>query len=101
MPDPDNGSSLSDSGSAADTQYANKPPEQAATPCQKKTWVAIELVDADGNPVPDEPYRLQLPDGKIVEGTLDSKGTAGVENIDPGDCKVCFPRLDGQVWRPL
>jgi type VI secretion system secreted protein VgrG len=101
MPEPDNGSTLSQSGSAADDQYANKPPDESAAPCKKKTWVGIELVDEEGKPVPGEPYRLQLPDGRILEGTLDAQGTAGADGIDPGECKVCFPRLDGQIWRPL
>ena len=33
--------------------------------------VVIELVDVDNNPVPFEPYRIKLPDGKVQTRTLD------------------------------
>jgi type VI secretion system secreted protein VgrG len=66
----------------------------------KKSWIEIVLKDADGNPVPGEHYRVTLPDGTTLdEGTLDENGLARVDNIDPGSCKVTFPRLDGKTWK--
>jgi hypothetical protein len=68
---------------------------------QKRSWIEIELVDKKNKPVPGEPYRVTLPDGeKVVTGTLDEKGFARVEDIDPGTCKVTFPRLEKQAWKP-
>lgn len=65
----------------------------------KKHWIEIELVDEEGQPVPGEPYRITLPDGTTVaDGTLDAKGWARVDNIDPGSCKVTFPNLDKEAW---
>jgi type VI secretion system secreted protein VgrG len=65
----------------------------------KKSWIEIQLFDQDGDPVPGERYRVTLPDGTtIAEGTLDEKGFAKVKNIDPGNCKITFPRLDGRAW---
>ncbi len=65
----------------------------------KKHWIEIELVDEDGNPVPGEPYKITLPDGTTVaDGTLNEKGWARVENIDPGTCEVTFPTLDKETW---
>ena len=67
----------------------------------KKNWIAIRLRDERGDPVPGEFYRITLPDGStLCEGTLDEKGFARVEGIDPGTCKVSFPRLDRDAWKP-
>ena len=101
MPQQDGASPLSDSGSAADKGFAEKPPSQTVKECGDKTWVTIELLNEDGNPVGGEAYILELPDGTVMEGNLDESGKAGVNNIDPGQCKICFPRFDGRVWRPL
>ncbi len=66
---------------------------------KKKSWIEIELVDEDNNPVPGERYKITLPDGKtLAEGTLDEKGFARVDGIDPGTCKITFPRLDKDAW---
>jgi type VI secretion system secreted protein VgrG len=68
---------------------------------QKKHWIEIKLVDQDENPVPGERYKITLPDGTTVaSGTLDDKGWARVDNIDPGTCKVTFPNLDKDAWEP-
>ena len=66
---------------------------------KKKSWIEIELVDEDKNPVPGEKYRITLPDGETVaEGTLDDKGSTRVDGIDPGTCKITFPELDKDAW---
>jgi uncharacterized Zn-binding protein involved in type VI secretion len=64
----------------------------------KKSWVEIAMVDTEGNPVPFESYRVQLPDGSTVEGALDEKGQARIEGIDPGNCEITFPDLDRELW---
>ena len=66
----------------------------------KDSWIEIELVDQEGQPMAGEPYRILLPDGSAVRGVLDKNGEARVEGIDPGDCKVTFPQRDGRAWRP-
>jgi type VI secretion system secreted protein VgrG len=67
---------------------------------EQKTFVGIQLVDKQGNPVPGARYRIVLPDGKRVEGVLDSEGKARVDGIDPGTCQVSFPDIDGREWGP-
>ncbi len=63
-------------------------------------WVGIRLKDDEGNPIPNEPFRIKLPDGTIVEGTLDSEGKAEIHGIPAGQCQVCFPQIDKDLWRP-
>jgi uncharacterized Zn-binding protein involved in type VI secretion len=70
-----------------------------ATPAKRKTWIEIELLKADGMPVPYERYRIVAPDGEIVEGCTDGKGLARLSGIDPGTCNITFPTLDKEVWR--
>jgi hypothetical protein len=56
-------------------------------------------VGEDKEPVPGKAYKITLPDGETVaEGTLDDKGFARVEGIDPGTCKITFPELDKDAW---
>jgi type VI secretion system secreted protein VgrG len=68
---------------------------------EKEHWIEIELLDEEGQPIAGEPYRITLVDGTTVaDGTLDEKGRARVDNIDPGTCKVTFPDLDKDGWEP-
>jgi hypothetical protein len=61
--------------------------------------VVIELVDKDGNPVPFEPYRIKLPDGRVETRTLDRFGRDRITGIrEAGQCMVCFHRRDASVW---
>ena len=66
----------------------------------KKSWIKIELKDEEGEPVAGERFRVTLPDGQtLAEGTTDTNGKAKVSNIDPGNCKITFPFLDGRAWK--
>jgi hypothetical protein len=62
------------------------------------TWIELELMDASGNPVPNESYKITMPDGSIKYGRLDRKGTARIEKLQPGSCQVTFPDRDEEVW---
>src|SRR5881227_2766391 len=80
---------------------SNAPTHDPNSPEAKKKphWIEINLVDEEGQPVPGEPYVITLPDGSTVaDGTLDQKGFARVDGIDPGTCKVTFPNLDKEAW---
>jgi len=74
--------------------------EETVSP-NKKSWIAIKLVDQDGEPVPGEEYRITLPDGSTVEGDLDKGGFARVNGIDPGTCQVSFPTIDRNDWNRI
>jgi len=74
----------------------SKPGEDKDKP---KGWIAIKMLDEDGNPVVGLAYRIVLPDGETAAtGTLDEKGAARVEGFEPGSCKVSFPSLDRDAW---
>ncbi|MFO0614314.1 MAG: hypothetical protein U0414_17130 [Polyangiaceae bacterium] len=66
---------------------------------EKKTWIEIVLRDEDGAPVPNEPYVLTLVSGEKRKGSLDERGFARIDGIDPGTCDVTFPKIDGREWR--
>ena len=74
-------------------------PDTPVSP-EKTHWIAIELVDELGKHVPYEDYRITLPDGTIVEGSLDRRGRAKITGIDSGTCKISFPTLDQEIWEP-
>jgi type VI secretion system secreted protein VgrG len=68
---------------------------------EEKSWIEIELVDEEDNPVPGEKYKVTLPNGKVAQGTLDSKGFAHIGGIDPGTCQITFPNLDKDAWEKI
>lgn len=62
----------------------------------------IELIDADEQPVPGEPFRVKLPDGSVETGTLDDEGKAYITGIErAGTCKVCFYERDAGAWSQI
>jgi hypothetical protein len=60
---------------------------------RQTTWIGIQLLDERGRPMAKEHYRIELPDGSIIDGTLDPQGCARHDGIDPGTCFVTFPDL--------
>ncbi|MEN6426758.1 MAG: type VI secretion system tip protein VgrG [Phycisphaerales bacterium] len=77
-------------------KYGSTPTKAHKPDSQKKSWIEIELVDEEGNPVPGERYEVQLPDGSVAQGCLDHEGKARVEGIDDGNAEVRFPDLDNR-----
>lgn len=77
------------------TMGASGVPEK---PKEKKAWIEIILVDAEGKPVPGAKYRITPPGGTPTEGTLNEHGQAGLYQIEPGNCKITFPDLDKDAW---
>ena len=77
-----------------------KPPKDSeSSGTQVKTWIAIRVLDEDGNPVCDVPYSVTLPDGSIMTGALDDQGFARFDDIDPGQCQVSFPEIHAKEWK--
>jgi hypothetical protein len=76
----------------------HKAPESDEEKARKKSWIEIELVDKETKPVAGERYKITLPDETLAEGTLDEKGFARVEGIEPGTCRITFPDLEKSSW---
>ena len=81
--------------SHVDEMKEEKPEDQEPT-----HWIEIKLQNPDGKPVPDEEYRVKLPDETIQSGRLDDEGKARIEGIPPGQCEVNFPQIHGDEWEP-
>jgi hypothetical protein len=64
-----------------------------------KTWIAFQLVDDEGKPVPNTVYKVTLTDGSVVTGTLNEQGLVRFDEIDPGQCQITFPEIDAQEWK--
>ncbi len=78
----------------------HKPPKTQEEKEKKKNWIEIVLRDDKGKPKAGEPYKVILPDGTTAaEGTLDEKGFARVNGIEPGSCKISFPKRDKSCWK--
>jgi len=58
-----------------------------------KDYVEIELLDGDGNPVPDAEYILYLSNGEVRRGRLDGNGYKKEENTPIGPSEVEFLNL--------
>lgn len=43
-------------------------------------------------------FRITMPYGTVHEGRLDVNGFVRIDGIDPGECEVEFPDLDGREW---
>lgn len=75
------------------------PPPPARKPkAVKEGWIEIEVVDEAGEPREGDAYRLKLPDGRVLEGTIGSKGLIAVHGIDPGNAELTITSLDAGAW---
>ena len=92
----------SKSGKYGTAQVKPYKPATKQDKAKKPSWIEIELVDMKDNPIPGQAYKIILADGETVaEGTLDDKGLARLDGIDPGTCKITFPDLDKDAWEKV
>jgi hypothetical protein len=81
---------------------AKKPPKKSdSSDAAVKTWIAFQLIDEDGDPVPNVAYSATLPDGSVMTGSLDDQGAVRFDDIDPGECKFSFPEIHAREWKPV
>ena len=74
---------------------------QAGDKLRLRSWIEVQLVGEDGKPIPYVKYAIILPGGATRSGTLDENGSARVDGIPAGTCKVSFPDLDQDAWTPV
>jgi len=55
-----------------------------------KDFIRIELKDGEGNPVPNEKYKIHFADGSTREGVLDAEAKGLEEDIPAGELVVIF-----------
>jgi type VI secretion system secreted protein VgrG len=63
-----------------------------------KAFVTFALKDQDGNPVANEWFRAEFPDGTVREGRTDGSGNATAYGPKAGDVKISLPRRDKDEW---
>jgi len=78
--------------------YERKKNKPAKEDPKKKSWIKLKMVDEEGKPVPGQAYEVKTSDGKIRSGSLNHKGEAHIQGIEPGNCDVTFPNLDKDAW---
>ena len=84
-----------------DAMAEKMPGSRMIVPCaDTRSWISIELLDADEKPVAAERYLIRLPDAARMAGRLGPDGRARVDGIVPGSCQVSFPDIDAREWFP-
>ncbi len=79
--------SLSGAGPAAEESLG---PQEEEEP----SWIEFRLVDANNEPAEGVDYVVVLTDGSEQRGQLDGSGSVRFEDIDPGSCKIFFPKAE-------
>lgn len=110
-PEPAEDADSADPGEVAESraeQQQTQTGKYGATPTEphhpdenKTSWIEIEMLDEEDNPVPGETYQITLPDGSVAQGTLDENGFARIDGFDPGQCQITFPELDQEAWEKV
>ncbi len=79
-----------------DNLFPEKPvPAHLDVPApEQTTFIAIRLVDQDGQPVPRRAVHLVLADKSEQDGFVDGDGRFRLEDVPPGTCTLTFPDLD-------
>jgi hypothetical protein len=72
---------------------AMKPPKPT-----KEGWLEIEIADEDGRAREGDGYRLELPDGQVITGTIGAKGLLSLQGVEPGTAKLTLTTLHSTSW---
>lgn len=81
-----------------DLQPPPLPP--AAPEAAEPSFIAVRLVEKNGNPLADHPVQIELPDGSVHRGFTDANGFARVSGFtQDGDAKITFPGFDERDFK--
>ncbi len=61
------------------------------------TWIEIQIVDEDGQPLLGETYEFRKTDGAVAKGSTSGAVLRG-DQIPPGKCKLKLPDLHKNGW---
>jgi hypothetical protein len=96
---------------AAEGKYGADPPEPFVPEEEDEeeevetTWIEIEMLDEEGQPVSGLTYEVKIlgdRNDQVARGTLDQNGRARVAGFPAVEwCEVSFPDLDSQAWEYL
>jgi hypothetical protein len=96
VPEQMRGGSGGSGGGASTRAGGSTPPGKATTTptvATEKTFIELELIDSDGQPVAFASYRITASDGAEFLGVLDASGQVRIPEVARGNCKVTFPEF--------
>jgi hypothetical protein len=70
-------------------------PRQIARIVPEKTFLDVQILDTDDEPLAGRRFKLQLPDGRTETGRLGSDGRLRKTNIDPGTAYLSILNEEG------
>ena len=71
------------------------PGTKMVVPCAADaTWIEVQLLDKQNNPMVGEKYQIRLPDSSLMEGTLDENGKVRFDRIVAGQATITFPNFN-------
>lgn len=74
--------------------------DASAAAVRAKTFIEIEIVDADNRPVPNQSFDLELADGRKVWPKTNRDGVLRIEPVPEGMCEFTLSDYDADAWGP-
>lgn len=88
---------------AAEVEAPIEPEEEpteaeAPTAATTTSWLTIELLDEEGQPLAGAAYTVSRNNRVVREGRLDEQGQARIEGLEAGRYSLTFPDFDAGDW---
>ncbi len=84
---------------ASAPHITSRPTDPVPAPALDAALDTLDLacLDADGSPAAGYPFTVTLSSGPVITGTLNSAGTARLENLTPGTAAVRFGKTEPET----